>query len=146
MDHQGHPTCHVTLYISLSYTVSYCCRSATSGEATIFDKIIQKEIPADIIYEDEQCLAFRDVSPQGPVHFLVIPKHRGTLTRLSNAEECDIGLLGHLIFTAQRVAKQEGLGEKGFRLVINDGPDGSQSVYHLHVHVIGGRQMTWPPG
>lgn len=127
----------------------YCnvvCRAVNSGEPTIFDKIIQKEIPADIIYEDEKCLAFRDVSPQGPVHFLVIPKIRGALTRLSNADESHKELLGHLVYTAQDVAKQEGLGEKGFRLVINDGPEGSQSVYHLHIHVIGGRQMTWPPG
>lgn len=117
-----------------------------SGEPTIFDKIINKEIPADIIYEDDQCLAFRDIQPQGPVHFLLIPKQRGALTRLSNADESYKGLLGHLLYTAQSVAKQEGLGEKGFRVVVNDGPDGSQSVYHLHLHVIGGRQMAWPPG
>lgn len=125
--------------------------AATSGAAasqgpTIFDKIISKEIPADVIYEDDDCLAFRDVSPQGPVHFLVIPKKRGALTRLSNADESYKGLLGHLLYTAQLVAKEQGLGEKGFRVVVNDGPDGSQSVYHLHLHVIGGRQMTWPPG
>lgn len=122
------------------------CRAATSGEPTIFDKIISKEIPADIIYEDDQCLAFRDIQPQGPVHFLLIPKQRGALTRLSNADESYKGLLGHLLFTAQHVAKQEGLGKNGFRVVVNDGPDGSQSVYHLHLHVIGGRQMAWPPG
>ena len=122
------------------------CRESNSSQPTIFDKIISKEIPADIIYEDDECLAFRDIQPQGPVHFLVIPKVRGALVRLSNADESHKTLLGHLVYTAQSVAKQEGLAEKGFRLVINDGPDGSQSVYHLHIHVIGGRQMTWPPG
>ena len=115
-------------------------------ETTIFDKIISKEIPATIIHEDEKCLAFRDVSPQAPVHFLVIPKVKGRLSRLCNAEESDTPLLGHLVYVASKVAKQEGLGEDGFRLVINDGPNGSQSVYHLHIHVLGARQMTWPPG
>jgi diadenosine tetraphosphate (Ap4A) HIT family hydrolase len=113
---------------------------------TFFDKLISKEIPADIIYEDDLCLAFRDIGPQGPKHFLVIPKNKDGLNRLSNAEERHKSLLGHLMYTAQLVAKQEGLGKDGFRLVVNDGSDGAQSVYHLHIHVIGGRQMTWPPG
>jgi len=112
---------------------------------TIFDKIISKEIPADVIYEDDQCLAFRDINAQAPVHFLVIPKARSGLTRLSKAVEAHKPLLGHLMFVAQEVAKQEKLGE-GFRIVINDGPAGCQSVYHLHLHVLGGRQLTWPPG
>lgn len=113
---------------------------------TFFDKIVKKEIPAKIIYEDDLCLAFRDINPQGPVHFLVIPKDKDGLNRLSNASEHHKALLGHLVYTAQVVARQEGLVPGGFRLVINDGPDGSQSVYHLHIHVVGGRQMGWPPG
>jgi len=113
---------------------------------TFFDKIVSKAIPSNIIYEDELCLAFRDIAPQGPVHFLVIPKDKDGLNRLSNAREDQKGLLGHLLYTAQLVAKQEGLVPGGFRVNINDGPDGAQSVYHLHIHVIGGRQMTWPPG
>eukprot|EP01031_Cornospumella_fuschlensis_P026115 gene26115-31533_t len=113
---------------------------------TFFDKIVSKEIPAKIIYEDELCLAFRDINPQGPVHFLVIPKNKDGLNRLSNAREDQKGLLGHLMYTAQKVAHDEGLVPGGFRVVINDGAQGSQSVYHLHLHVIGGRQMSWPPG
>jgi len=113
---------------------------------TIFDKIINKEIPAKIIFEDDQCIAFKDVSPQGPVHFLVIPKVRGNLTQLSKARVSDEALLGHLMFVAQLVAREQGIADTGFRVTINDGPNGSQSVYHLHLHVIGGRQMGWPPG
>ena len=101
------------------------CRAVDGGAPTLFDKIISKEIPATVIYEDEECLAFRDISPQGPVHFLLIPKHRDGLTQLSKAREDHKALLGHLLYTAQLVAKQEGLG-KGFRVVVNDGPDGAQ--------------------
>lgn len=120
--------------------------SKTEGHApTIFDKIINKEIPATIIYEDDSCLAFRDINPQGPVHFLVIPKIHNGLTQLSKAGPEHEQLLGHLMVVASKVAQQEGL-VNGFRVVINDGPDGAQSVYHLHLHVIGGRQMNWPPG
>jgi histidine triad (HIT) family protein len=113
---------------------------------TFFDKIISGEVKANVIYDDEQCLAFRDVHPQGPVHFLVIPKNKRGLNRLSSATEDHKSLLGHLMFAAQKVAHQEGLVKDGYRLVINDGPYGCQSVYHLHIHVIGGRQMSWPPG
>ena len=113
---------------------------------SFFDKIVSKEIPSTIIHEDDQCLAFRDINPQGPVHFLVIPKNKDGLNRLSNAREDQKALLGHLLYTAQKVAHQEGLVEGGFRTVINDGKNGAQSVYHLHIHVIGGRQMNWPPG
>mmetsp|Transcript_108548 Transcript_108548/g.233757 ORF Transcript_108548/g.233757 Transcript_108548/m.233757 type:complete len:171 (+) Transcript_108548:37-549(+) len=113
---------------------------------TFFDKLVSKDIPADIIFEDDQCLAFRDINPQAPVHFLVIPKNKDGLNRLSNAREDQKALLGHLMYTAQEVATQEGLKPGGFRVVINDGKDGAQSVYHLHIHVMGGRQMQWPPG
>ncbi|KAK9818397.1 hypothetical protein WJX72_012017 [[Myrmecia] bisecta] len=116
-----------------------------TGEPTIFDKIIAKQIPADIIYEDEEALAFRDINPQAPVHFLVIPKHRNGLTQLSKATEANEQVLGHLLLVAGRVAKQEGC-TRGFRVVINDGPDGCQSVYHVHLHVMGGRKLNWPPG
>ncbi|XP_051517851.1 histidine triad nucleotide-binding protein 2, mitochondrial isoform X2 [Myxocyprinus asiaticus] len=112
-------------------------------EPTIFSKIIDKTIPANIIYEDDKCLAFRDVSPQAPVHFLVIP--RIPIPRISEAHDDDAPLLGHLLMVAKNVAKKEGLDE-GYRVVINDGKNGAQSVYHLHVHVLGGRQMRWPPG
>ncbi|KAB0800273.1 hypothetical protein PPYR_06013 [Photinus pyralis] len=114
----------------------------SKNETTIFDKIIQKQIPAEIIYEDDHCLAFNDVNPQAPTHFLVIPKKRIPL--LDASEECDKELLGTLMLTAKKLA-QERL-PNGYRLVINNGVDGCQSVYHLHVHILGGRQMSWPPG
>lgn len=110
---------------------------------TFFDKLVNKEIPAAILYEDDICMAFKDIAPMGPVHFLVIPKNKDGLNRLSNAREDQKSLLGHLLYTAQKVAKEQGLKDGGFRTVINDGPNGAQSVYHLHIHVIGGRQMTW---
>ncbi|GJU93674.1 14 kDa zinc-binding protein [Tanacetum coccineum] len=110
-----------------------------------FDKIINKEIPAKIVYEDDKVLAFHDIAPQAPTHILLIPKVRDGLTGLSKAEERHTEILGHLLYIAKVVAKQEGL-EEGYRIVINDGPQGCQSVYHIHVHLIGGRQMNWPPG
>ena len=110
---------------------------------TIFDKIISKEIPAKIIFEDDQCLAFKDIHPQAPVHFLVIPKSRGRLSQLSKAHEHDKALLGHLMFIAQQVAREQGIGDSGFRVIINDGRNGGQSVYHLHLHVLGGRQLGY---
>ncbi|CAI5744016.1 unnamed protein product [Peronospora destructor] len=125
--------------------------AAASGAApvvvneTIFDKIISKQIPAKIAYEDEQCLAFHDVHPQAPVHILVIPKKRDGLTQLAYAEERHEAILGHLLYAAKLVAKQQKL-DKGFRIVINDGEDGCQSVFHLHLHVLGGRKLGWPPG
>ncbi|KAG7393545.1 Histidine triad nucleotide-binding protein 2, mitochondrial [Phytophthora pseudosyringae] len=118
--------------------------AATVGE-TIFDKIINGQIPAKIAYEDEQCLAFHDVSPQAPVHILLIPKKRDGLTQLAHAEERHEAVLGHLLYAAKLVAKQQNL-DKGFRIVINDGEDGCQSVFHLHLHLLGGRKLGWPPG
>lgn len=115
------------------------------AEATIFDMIIAKEIPADVVYEDEKCMAFRDIAPQAPVHVVLIPKNRDGLTQLSKATEAHKEILGHLMYTASVVAAQEGLAE-GWRLVVNDGANGAQSVYHLHLHILGGRQMGWPPG
>lgn len=110
---------------------------------TIFGKIIRKEIPADIVYEDDKCLAFRDISPQAPVHILVIPKK--PIVRLSEATSEDHALMGHLLLIAKRVADQVGLSN-GYRVVINNGMDGGQTVDHLHLHILGGRPMTWPPG
>ncbi|KAJ4748288.1 Histidine triad nucleotide-binding protein [Rhynchospora pubera] len=116
----------------------------TSGP-TIFDKIIAKEIPSDIVYEDDNVLAFRDINPQAPVHILIIPKLRDGLTQLSKAEARHCEILGQLLYASKIVAEKEGIAE-GFRVVINNGPDACQSVYHLHLHVIGGRQLKWPPG
>lgn len=110
---------------------------------TIFSKIIRKEVPADIIYEDDLTIAFRDINPQAPVHILVIPKK--PIPQLSDAESEDHALMGHLLLTAKRVAKAIGL-DNGYRLVINNGSDGGQTVHHLHLHILGGRQMKWPPG
>jgi histidine triad (HIT) family protein len=110
---------------------------------TIFSKIIRREIPADIVYEDNLAIAFKDVNPQAPVHILVIPKQ--PIPGLSDAEFQDCDLMGHLLLTAKRVAQQAGL-DNGYRVVINTGSDGGQTVYHLHLHILGGRQMKWPPG
>ncbi|MDJ0636413.1 MAG: histidine triad nucleotide-binding protein [Xenococcaceae cyanobacterium MO_188.B29] len=110
---------------------------------TIFGKIIRREIPADIVYEDDLTLAFRDISPQAPTHVLVIPKK--LIPRLSEAEVEDSNLLGHLLLTVKKVAKQVGL-KNGYRVVINDGADGGQTVDHIHLHILGDRQMQWPPG
>ncbi|KAK3696963.1 hypothetical protein RRG08_023154 [Elysia crispata] len=123
--------------------VSKAQKAAISGEPTIFSKIIDKSIPADILYQDDECLAFSDVSPQAPTHFLVIPKR--SIPMLSLATKGDQMLLGHLLLVAKDTAEKLGL-EKGYRVVINNGQDGAQSVYHLHIHVLGGRQMNWPPG
>ncbi|KAM9586795.1 adenosine 5'-monophosphoramidase HINT1 [Morphnus guianensis] len=118
-------------------------QDARPGGDTIFGKIIRKEIPANIIYEDEQCLAFHDISPQAPTHFLVIPKK--PIVRLSEAEDSDESLLGHLMIVGKKCAATLGL-TNGFRMVVNEGPEGGQSVYHVHLHVLGGRQLGWPPG
>ncbi|KAK1931490.1 Adenylylsulfatase HINT1 [Phytophthora citrophthora] len=119
--------------------------ASTAVGETIFDKIINGQIPAKIAYEDEQCLAFHDVNPQAPVHILLIPKKRDGLTQLAHSEERHEAVLGHLLYTAKLVAKQQNL-DKGFRIVINDGEDGCQSVFHLHLHLLGGRKLGWPPG
>ncbi len=111
---------------------------------TIFSKIIRKEIPANIVHEDEICLAFHDVAPQAPVHVLVIPKK--PIVSLEQLEQEDAALLGHLWLTIQRVARELGVSEGGYRVVVNCGADGGQSVDHLHFHILGGRGLTWPPG
>lgn len=110
--------------------------------STIFGKILRGEIPADRVYEDEHCIAFRDVNPAAPTHILVIP--RKEIPRLAAMTEDDEPLIGHLMRVATLVAKQQGLSD--FRLVINNGAGAGQSVFHLHAHVIGGRALAWPPG
>jgi histidine triad (HIT) family protein len=110
---------------------------------TIFGKIIRREIPADIVYEDEHCLAFRDVNPQAPTHVLLIPKRE--IDKLANAVAGDQALLGHLMLAAGKIARQLGVGD-AFRLVVNNGADAGQSVFHLHLHILAGRPLRWPPG
>ncbi|XP_017154758.1 histidine triad nucleotide-binding protein 1 isoform X1 [Drosophila miranda] len=118
-------------------------QTAAPSEDTIFGKILRKEIPCNFIHEDDKCVAFHDVAPQAPTHFLVIP--RKPIAQLSLAEDGDGELLGHLLLVGRKVANDLGL-EKGYRVVINNGQHGAQSVYHLHLHFLGGRQLQWPPG
>jgi histidine triad (HIT) family protein len=114
------------------------------SEDTVFAKIIRREIPADIVYEDERAIAFRDIDPQAPVHVLVVP--RESLEGLQKATADHEGLLGHLLLVAATVAEKEGVAADGYRCVVNAGPAGGQEVPHLHLHLLGGRQMGWPPG
>ena len=110
---------------------------------TIFGKIIRREIPADIVYEDDRALAFKDINPQAPTHILVIPKKN--ITNLDAATPEDLDLLGHLLLTVKKVAEQAGLSN-GYRVVINNGTDAGQTVYHMHFHILGDRPLKWPPG
>jgi histidine triad (HIT) family protein len=112
--------------------------------SSIFSKIIAGEIPAQIIHDDEHCVAFHDIAAKAPVHVLVIPKKE--IPRLAMAQAEDQALLGHLLLVAAQMAEKLGLHDSGFRIVINNGPDGGETVPHLHVHLLGGRQMDWPPG
>ena len=114
-----------------------------TSEKTVFKKIIDGELPADIVYQDDQCLAFRDVNPQAPTHVLVIP--RKEIPSLADVPDQDSALMGHLLIVARKVAEQLGL-DQGYRTVINVGADGGQSVDHLHIHLLGGRSLIWPPG
>ncbi len=111
---------------------------------TIFSKILRGEIPADIVHEDEDIVGFRDIAAQAPVHVLFIP--RRPIATLNDLEESDAPLVGKLVLAATHYAKAQGFAEDGYRLVINCNRHGGQSVYHLHLHLLGGRQMTWPPG
>ena len=112
--------------------------------STIFKKIIDKEIPADIVYEDDTCLAFKDIDPKAPVHVLIIPKKE--IPSMAEATEGDKELLGHMMVTASQIARDLGVSNSGYRLVVNTNKEGGQEVYHLHMHLLGGRQMEWPPG
>ena len=113
-------------------------------DKTLFEKIRDREIPAALVHEDDRCLAFRDISPQAPVHILIVP--RKAVPRVGLAEAGDEALLGHLLLAAAEVARREGIADSGYRLVINNGRDGGEAVPHLHVHLLGGRQLEWPPG
>jgi histidine triad (HIT) family protein len=110
---------------------------------TIFSRIINREIPADIVYEDDECLAFKDINPQAPMHILIIPKK--SVARLADAEKDDQRMLGHLMLKASEIAEQQGYGD-AFRLVVNNGAGAGQAVFHLHLHILGGRPLSWPPG
>src|SRR6516164_3535728 len=111
---------------------------------TLFEKIIDREIPATIVYEDDLVLAFQDIKPQAPRHVLIVPKK--PIPRIGEAKPEDHQVLGHLLLKAAEVAKQIGLEKNGYRLVFNNGPDAGEAVPHLHCHILGGRQMKWPPG
>ena len=108
----------------------------------VFEKIIDREIPARIVYEDDLVLAFRDINPKAPVHVLIVPKKN--IARIAEAKPDDHQVLGHLLLKAAEVAEKLGLAKSGYRLVINNGPDGGEIVPHLHCHILGGRQMAWP--
>ena len=110
---------------------------------TLFGKIIRREIPASIVYEDDLCLAFRDINPQAPTHVLLVPKKE--IDMLANAGPEDQALLGHMLLAAGKIAKQLGLAD-AFRVVVNNGAAAGQSVFHLHLHILGGRKLHWPPG
>ena len=114
------------------------------AEDTIFHQIIRREIPANIVFEDESCIAFRDINPAANCHLLIVPKK--TMPSLREAEAEDELLLGHLLHVAATIAKKEGISKDGYRVVLNVGPDGQQTVYQLHVHLLGGRPFSWPPG
>lgn len=111
---------------------------------TIFSKIIAKEIPADIIFEDDDILAFRDINPQAPQHILIIPKKE--IPTINDVENSDAELVGKLILCAKEIAKELGISEKGYRLVFNCNSDAGQDVFHIHLHLLGGRKFSWPPG
>lgn len=111
---------------------------------TLFEKIIARQIPADIVYEDDQVLAFRDIKPHAPTHVLIVPKK--VIPRIAEATAADEKVLGHLLLKAAEVADKLGLRQTGYRLVINNGPHAGESVPHLHCHILGGRELAWPPG
>ena len=114
------------------------------ADKTLFEKIFDGEIPSEMVHEDELCGAFKDINPQAPTHILIVP--RKPIPAISQMAEEDEPLIGHLFFVARKIAAELGLDESGFRLVINDGEHGQQTVPHIHVHLIGGRQLNWPPG
>lgn len=114
----------------------------TYDSSNVFARILRREIPAQLVHEDEHCVAFRDIAPQAPLHVLVVP--RRAIARLGDATANDAPLLGHLLLTASAVAKK--LGQQEVRIVVNDGAAAGQSVFHLHVHVLAGRSLAWPPG
>eukprot|EP01064_Diplonema_japonicum_P038780 TRINITY_DN950_c6_g1_i1.p1 TRINITY_DN950_c6_g1~~TRINITY_DN950_c6_g1_i1.p1 ORF type:complete len:161 (+),score=21.68 TRINITY_DN950_c6_g1_i1:55-483(+) len=132
-------------FLPRSMVQTRACSGRVGPEGdTVFGKIIRNEIPASKVYEDDEVLAFNDVSPQAPVHILIIPKRR--IQGVSHAADTDAELLGKLLVTARKVAEKLEVHESGYRLVVNDGKHGCQTVDHIHVHLLAGRQLTWPPG
>lgn len=115
-----------------------------SDQPTLFERIIAREIPAEIVYEDDLCLCFHDIAPQAPVHLLLIPKK--PLPRIALAESIDQSLLGHLMLKVGEIARQQGYAEDGFRVIVNNGKNGGEAVPHLHLHLLAGRPLKWPPG
>ncbi len=115
-----------------------------SAQPTLFERIIAREIPAEIVYEDDLCLCFHDIAPQAPVHLLLIPKK--PLPRIALAESIDQSLLGHLMLKVGEIARQQGYAEDGFRVIVNNGKNGGEAVPHLHLHLLAGRPLKWPPG
>lgn len=113
-------------------------------ELSLFEKIVAREIPADIVWESDEVLVFKDITPQAPVHLLAIPKKR--FMRIAEVPDQEDLLLGKVLIGAKKAAAQIGLNESGYRLIINNGPDGGETVPHLHVHILGGRKLQWPPG
>lgn len=113
-------------------------------EETLFTKIRDREIPSDIVHEDDEIFAFRDINPQASTHVLVVPKE--VIPTVNDLDEEHAGLIGRMFLVAQRIAREEGIAESGYRLVMNTNSDGGQTVFHIHLHVIGGRSMEWPPG
>jgi histidine triad (HIT) family protein len=111
---------------------------------SLFNKIISREIPATIVFEDDLCLAFRDINPQAPTHILLIPKKE--IESLNDLSDADAALMGHLMIVAPKIAKAEGIAERGYRVVINTNAQAGQTVPHVHLHILGGRAMQWPPG
>ncbi len=114
------------------------------AEKTLFEKICDREIPAEIVHEDEHCVCFRDIDPKAPTHLLLVP--RKPIPRIAEATAEDAALLGHMMTVVGAIARDQGLADDGFRVVINNGPNGGEAVPHLHLHLLGGRQMQWPPG
>lgn len=119
-------------------------RSRECNMSSIFTKIINREIPAVIVYEDDLCISFRDIDPKAPQHILIVPKKE--IKSLADVAEEDAPLLGHLLLKASEIAKEQGISDSGYRIVVNTNKEGGQEVSHLHLHILGGRQMTWPPG
>jgi histidine triad (HIT) family protein len=130
--------------VGVAHVVSLHANLLIYDPTNVFARILRGEIPANVLHEDEHCMAFHDVAPQAPTHFLVIPKRE--IATLSDATPSDEAMLGHLLVTAAKVAKQLGLDEGGSRIVINNGEGAGQTVFHLHVHVLAGRPLSWPPG
>jgi histidine triad (HIT) family protein len=111
---------------------------------TLFERIAAREVPAQIVYEDDEIFAFRDINPQAPVHVLIVPKR--VIARVGDAAAQDAALLGRLLLTAQKLAAELGVSDSGYRLVLNNGPQAGESIPHLHLHLLGGRPLHWPPG